>query len=335
MLKILTDRDIELMKDLFRLRVLTTDQIYRLYFHNTSKGYCYQRLHKLRKKGLITSKSIFYDGERKVAVYSLTDMGIRELVKQGELDTYVQAKDIRPKASQRAYIIQINDLYCILAQKGWKLIDSREIKEKFGIHRGNTVQGALIDLDENMTGIFIIMNDPKEETIIKVAKDIPQSKIPNVMVLCKDLNGFERFFQYISNNFIVANSIKVMPYKLAERLLYTFPSEQAFINHFTRWGKIEPIHSKLGFEYTIEMNGRKHYFVEMLRFDIMLLDSLKRYTPDRYQMDGTGVKLFAWSIYAEKIKELFKKYPHISIIELEISDVFSNYKELQTIATGV
>lgn len=317
-----TDRDTNILFDLYNYRALTIEQINKLHFNDRSNmSYTYLRLHMLRQAGLITSKpKVNHKGKKTAAVYMLATKGIQRL-KELKLieDKRINATDLHPDYSHMHYLLDANEIYTQLSG-AWQVLDSRETKRRYHLNRGNMISGLLINSDSKEFGYYIIQQKPDERTLIKILKEIQIINIENILVFCKSQEAYSRFVNKLNElGITTAGTLGVLPYPYGITILKQIKSEHDIVNTITNHGKIIPIKSKHIFaSYTLLMKNEELYVTNMLYNDQMALYSLYNYYGiDQYKREGKKVLIITWKGYEAEYKKVFARYPHIEIIAID------------------
>lgn len=312
-----TQRDLDILLDLYTYRTLTTDQINKRYFDNRkNKDYLYRRMYLLRKRNLITSYPLLYEnGLKKTSCYRLTDKGIRTLIDYGLLDEN-EVKKIRswhfniPNPLQLQFIVDANTVMVELSESGWNMLDSRTVKEEHQMDKNNRVLGMLINQDGHEHALYIFQNNPTDITITRIVNEIQKEKYQNVICLCKGQDGFIKLIREIEqknkHHSLVTGELSVMPFNLGIEFYKKFNAESQFVKLFTNFGEVKPNSTRLKFtKYCINYQGEDMYLVNMLNNNVVILDILERYSYEHYQLNGIKCVLFAWDSQIQQLKERF------------------------------
>ena len=136
-----TERDIAILHKLYQVRVLTKSQLEQTFFRD-SERYGSKRLEVMRKEQLVTSKVAWSRDKGSLeASYRITEKGLRLLAQKGLIsEGEVRARDLEPTEKQREYIFDVNELH--LKCQSIPFVDSRLIKRKYHLNRGDLVAGA-------------------------------------------------------------------------------------------------------------------------------------------------------------------------------------------------
>lgn len=313
-----TERDFNLLLDIFNYRMLTINQINKLHFGNRDNiRYIYLKMHLLKKEGLITTQPIIGDRGRKIAAaYLLTDKGISFLYANNLISHKMRAKELRAEYHQLQYIIDANDLYAELKHHGWKVLDSRATKRKYNINRANLIQGSLTDVSGVEYGFYTLSHNPEELTVVKILNEINNSQLKNILVFCKSQEAYKLFVDKLKELKITTSGVLgVLPFVNAPIILKKIKQESDIVEYITNVDKVIKMTERRGFtRYLIVQNGEERYLANYLYGDQMLLYTLYNYySTDTYQKDGRKVTLLAWKGQDAELRKIFINHPHIQI----------------------
>jgi hypothetical protein len=318
-----TERDINILYDLYQYRTLTVKQINKIYFANREKlDYVYTRLHQFKKENLIETKPLIGEGGRKVAsCYFLTDRGITFLEERGMMvPTSLRARDLWVDGKHLPYIVDTNELYAELTPK-WKFLDSREVKRKYRMNRANLIQGSIQNEEGNEFGLYLLQSDPEKETVQKIIKEIANERLKRILILCKGHKGYITMKDMLKDveRSLVLDQLCILPYGKSAEILKKYPNDWDYFSLFNHFGSVYPVQSKYSFSrYIIHRNGEEKFVANFLLGDQMMLYFLKRYNHERYQAEKKKVLLFVWNGQVREIEEEFHAYPHIEIFPITI-----------------
>ena len=320
----MVETDERLLYDLYRFRILTKDQIERLYFEG-SKWYTYHKMYIMKNSGYVNSKIIMRrkpQGKERTAIYFITDKGIRELKERGWTDEDVEAKDLQIERQNMEGYLEFNDLYVELRDHGYTFIDSRTLKKKYQMERGDLCKGAMITPDGTEFLVYILRNGAKEQTLRRVLKETNRSyehmTRRNNLVLFRGSDSFE-LFQNLHLETVnldgtnILDSIYALPYTYAINLFKRLKTEQDYVNLFSKYGSVyrnseETIEKHK--RYLINQDGKEKYAINLLMNDLTLIDRIKRERWDRH------VVLFVFTDFVDEVTERLKGVRQVEITEI-------------------
>lgn len=323
-------RDLDILYDLYRYRVLTTEQIRRKYFPD-SKYYVNRKLNMLRNSGWITTYSVpRNDGRKGRAHHRLTDRGITLLRKKGFSVVY-NADALRVSNELLIYLYEANNIMVELSPYGWEMRDSRETKERYNMNRGDQVQGTLLSPNGTEYGFFVLEKGTLEKNMAKVVQEIRATSeggagLTHFMIFAKGESSIRHFIERAQEKQLATGgSLCIMDYGLGIEYLQSrlsdkhsfkriFQDEQSPI----RW--LAPS-TKRRFECIARYQEEEVYFVNLLDTDLMKVEAIQNYLGDITRMQRFGERAHRVLVLTEsKLKklhaELLGESPYISYLEL-------------------
>lgn len=323
-----TERDLNILKDLYDYRTLTTRQVLANYFDKPA--YCYQRMHLLRKDGLINSRPLVgVFGQKQTSCYFITDKGIRLLLREGMIEEPVRkAKNIAVKGPHLRYVTEVNEIYLQLRDHGWLMMSGREVKRKYRLNRSSLIQGMIIDKDKECYGVYLVSDNPVEQTVSKIVTEIGNSRIPSHIVFCKGKNGYEMIRERADRmNVFVGGSLNILPFSNGVRILKSLRSASCIVNLYGRYGEVSRVNEgRMPYKHVIQHKGEEKYVTQLLTGDLMTHFSLSKYNHDMYKRERKGILVLAWAAQRKEIEKLFQSYPHIEFewLEMDVLDTLSD-----------
>ncbi|MCP3764542.1 replication-relaxation family protein [Domibacillus sp. A3M-37] len=135
--------EVEILKEIHRLKALTVNQIAQLYFNGKIEN-AYKKIKKMEEKHYIDSTIHFVQGRRQNKVLHLTKLGSERLVSEGVKGIRVKTTtELKPDRSLLHYIVSVNDVFVRLMKAGISVIDSREWKARHGMNRTARARGGV------------------------------------------------------------------------------------------------------------------------------------------------------------------------------------------------
>lgn len=162
----LVERDMEIFKGIAETRVMTIDQISRLFF-NGNKNYAYVRLRQLKQAGYLIAKPYVrrITGQKIGTCYYLTQAGYNAI---GE-PHYNPSLLIEPR--KHDYLIALSELYVQLKPIGWQWKDSRKVKAENNLNRNDRIAGTLTRINpasyngRDEYALYLVSKNPQQEII--------------------------------------------------------------------------------------------------------------------------------------------------------------------------
>ncbi|AYB41754.1 hypothetical protein D5F52_26740 (plasmid) [Brevibacillus laterosporus] len=319
--KRLTQRDLEILFGLHKMRTLTIKQIHDTYFSNNGKGYTYLRLHQLKMAGLVECWPLVNEeGRKNGACYCNTDKGINILIERGLIDSTGSKRNTiirkssknRPSKRIRKSIIEHNGIFLALENVGWEYIEQRDYKRIRGLNRGSVIKGGIKSIDGKEYALYILEKTPREFTLEKIIFELKNSSLKNIIILMK---GKRYYNQIVNDKQIINEELNILPFRIGVKILKRFPSEASIVKLFTSLGEVSIVRNRHMFgKYVVTTRtGEQKYICNYLLGDEMAIRFLKKYTWDRYELDGKKVVLFIWD---NQFLELGKGYEHVEIVQI-------------------
>ena len=241
-----SDKELNVLKDLYHYRLLTTEQIKRKFFSD-SKYYVDRALYRLRNRKIITS-SIFKGsrgkGKKGHTVHRLTETGLECLARHG-MSVEVQSPQLYVRPNQMHYLTMANDVMVDLTLAGWEVWDSRKIKKEYNLDKKMNIAGLLINPEGKRFGYYVLDSAVMNATLGKIQAEIKDNypSIKNFIIFTKGQRSYEQFMEYsfnppkkrVDNRLIEQKPIytgydlKVVSSRTGRRLLQKYPTKSEWI----------------------------------------------------------------------------------------------------------
>ncbi|WP_188623248.1 replication-relaxation family protein [Caldalkalibacillus thermarum] len=316
-IKQVTERDLGILRDLYRFRVMNGEQIRRLYF-GEHEAYTYRKLYIMRNSGWIRSRKIarhLSDASRIEAVHYITDRGLRVLREHQLIgDEEIEAKDLHIKKENMDSYLDFVDLYVELKDSGYTFVDSRELKKKYRTNRGDLYKGSIIDRDGNEYFVYIIKGGARESTLRRVLfeaeKNTMEVPLCRNLILFRGVKSYDEFLGMMDSH--VLASACLMPFGFACQYLRHYQGSQHLVNLITKHGEARENHDHLKsvYPYIIRCGESEKYVADLMMNDLALLDRMKRERHDK------EVMVFTHELFSYDIEERLKDMRGIEVIEI-------------------
>lgn len=338
-------KDLELLKNLIKYRILTYEQVKTL--QNMTMHYVYKRIEILVKKGLIAVEPITrLRGRQNQGKYvRITDKGLTVLKQNGiELDEKINQYHYKVVNRRVAETILANDVFIELEQNNWEWLDSREVKNKYILNRGGYIMGEIAneELNERL-GVFIINHDMKPnfseyEKFFRETLAVSKFGIYNLLILVRS----KEMLQHITADFLNREDspkssllkIRVMEIGTAIRYLEAVLPKQNAFQIFNRMGfNYEIIHNPIyldeftqekrkqfGLEEVIRLKdeqfaGKEYYLVDLLDMDVKKIERLNNVKQEWLEEDNR--ELLVLTLDSAYLKTLLTTKTKLLFINLE------------------
>lgn len=322
-----TERDLNLLKTLYDVRVLTREQILRNFFEGTV-NYGKNRIGVLLKEKLIQSHLRRLEGKM-ITDYRITEKGIRLLIEISIIsDNTVRARKMEPSEKQRQYIVDANEIYFKIPEVPYK--DSRGIKRKHQLNRGELTVGAF-ETNQGDHLLYVLQPESEEGSIAKIISEIREHKssITAYHIYWKSAASRKSFERQFKEHGLVTGGRPIYLLPFTERgfwIARNFILGKSSLNEVLKSKlniSIEEFPNKYGFRYRTYQNGKTKYVIEQLTYDIISINRcLRTYGISQYQLEGRNVLLFYWSDESEGKEELVKKYPYVELVPIDMPEGF-------------
>jgi len=339
-------RDFDILYDLYRYRVLTTEQIRRKYFSD-SKYYVNRKLNMLRNSGWISTFSVSRkDGRKGEAHHRITDRGITQLRQSGYPVIY-KADALRVSHELLGYLREANNIMVELSPYGWYMRDSRETKERYNMNRGDQMHGTLVSPDGTEYGFFVLEKGTLDKNMAKVVQEIRATSgggagLTRFMIFAKGRDSIWHFIEranreerdgkgnLVKNRLVVhvgevSGTLCVMDYAFGVEYLKSRLSDK---RHFKRIFQDEqaPVHwlapsDRTRFECIARYRDEEVYLVNLLDTDLMKVEAIRHYLGDIPRLQRFGETLRRVLVLTEPglrdlHGELLGESPYIGYLEL-------------------
>jgi len=329
----LVERDKEVMNGIAKTKLLTIDQIKRLYFN--SGNHAYRRMKQLEKVGFVTSRPhVERKTGRKIGVcYYLTDMGFNLI----GIEHHNPRKLIEPR--KHDYRVKVSEIFTQLTTAGWEFKGSVEAKEENNLNR-NTKLACMISR-ENLnvyTGkeeysVYLMSENPMQDSVTKVKAEIEKNEkeIKSTIVLhlgeginveYKDESGqrtewTKHLGMYRLYMMQYEKGLKMLKLMADPNYLVKPPFMDAMQELRIKY--LGPENNTFS-EHVVEYSGRKCYLVEMASNNLTTVYHLRQYSKSDALAKDRMVAILALESELDYWKGLFPKqqYPHMEVLPIKL-----------------
>ncbi|MFJ2043934.1 replication-relaxation family protein [Paenibacillus taichungensis] len=315
------------MQELYELREITKRQIATKHF--ASEKYANKRLYIMKKEGLITTKVYGQrtSGQTKTAAYvRLTESGMNLLVERGLLDSKsYRARDLGLSIQQRQYITDANELFVQIP--GIPFMDSREIKKKYHLNRGNLTVGGFSNHQGDYM-IFILNGDAKETTLRKILMEIKAKKYVSGYLVYYKSSSVKRAFETLCHEQALVTGgvpLYMLPFdtwgiEITRRYILStnaFLNLQELLSSYGTLTRVKEGSNKHGFLYGMRREDGllTPYVIEVITGDILILKRcLRNYNVEAYQREGRRVLLFCYEDEVQRYRDELLSVTYVDVI---------------------
>ncbi|ALP37986.1 hypothetical protein ASL14_19130 [Paenibacillus sp. IHB B 3084] len=336
-----TERDVNILYELYKVREMTKQQIVQSYFEGNLK-YGNRRLYMLRDEGLVTSGVHGGNGQGgkrvRTAYYRLTERGLELLRKKGVVEeSKYRARDLELTVQQRQYIIDANELHIRLPDVIY--MDSRAIKRKYNLNRGNLTVGGFNN-EKGDFMIFILNGDAKEQTLQKILMEIgAKEHVSGYLVYYKSESVKRAFESLCDKQGLVTGGVPLYLLPFDDLGIgvtqYGILSTNAFLNlqellsEYGQLTKVKDGKNKYGFLYGMRRDDGlpTPYVIEIITGNILILKRcLRNYNVDAHQREGRKVLLFCYEDEVSWYKQELLSAAHVDIVGISKNAFESNFE---------
>lgn len=301
-----TERELNILKDLYEYRVLTTEQIREKYFEGTKQAVNYV-LNKLRKRKMIRSKILKGSRENKkgYAYHRLTETGMECLARHG-VSVEGQVQNLYINTEHVYYVLLANDIIMSLTKAGWKALDSRKVKQKYNLDQGMQIHGMLFDPEGKSYGFYVMLKRILRNNLGKIIAEIKDNypSIKNFIIFSKGEESYQQFIDFalnpppkrVNNKYIEQEPIytgydlKILPVKIGKKLLMKYPTKSEWITALSKYFGFEIItmgktESRQSFDTIIRYKGEEMYFVDITDTDLTEIHHINLYNQRNYEWE--------------------------------------------------
>ncbi len=332
----LSEKDIEMLTWIYRLRFLTVNQISRAFVNNNS-NYTYVKMWRLKSKKqgrcLVRTEPLMDNkvaGRRKItSCYYLTDKAIRALGLGTEPAIRHINKLEQPKrAKQNEFFVE----WYLKEWPNWAYLDAREVKAEKNLNRKAHFFAAFQDLSSpsgelndqsSYQLLYFVSAEPSKQQIIEIQRELirhAELGFKKASIFFEDKIGYDLFG---SGQYNTA-SLQKLPYEIGVKLVPALgPRKKGLpkiINNILAEMGYASVKITTGPAITFTNkvvkapNGQERYLVELLTNDTGIRVALQQYTHDVYKTDGRQVAAWALEELKDEYEKYFPKeaYPHIT-----------------------
>ncbi|WP_414854188.1 replication-relaxation family protein [Brevibacillus sp. IT-7CA2] len=314
--KNLTERDIQVLHDLYQYQMLNIKQIRELHFPGSEK-YVYKRLFQLKREGYVKSRPLVEKGKKVGAGYFITEKGLRILEVQGLSNKERRARDNKPSGIRLSSVIERNELYTQLLPYKWSFVNGRDFKKTNGINRGALLSGLFIRQDGKQFVLYILENNTRDQTFLKLQREIKLLSDRNILILCKGPVIYEKLWEAEDMH---AKELSIIPFPSAIPIMRWYCTNDILYQELQRFGVVSTEQNRFHFgDMVVQGEATKYYVANCLMGDKMTLHYLKRYSYDVYQRTGIKVLLLHWAV--GEFQFPFDRYPHVQSVPFYLEEL--------------
>jgi len=332
--------DLDILESLYKYRALSTAQIRKMF--NLSKMYTYKKMRILQNTGWVHKAWIkgFAAPQRKKrqgVYFRIGETGIACLRKQG-YPVERKASQLRVSENFLPYLLSTNDLMIDLMSFGWRMLDSREVKRKYSLNRGDSLQGILTSPGDKEYVFYMLMEKTTKPTLTKIAQEMEsysaldatkgERPIPHYIIFVRGQESYQQvnnFFNSRTGAITSSGQIKVMPLFFAKMYFRLFDDKKELLKYLSRFGiedvtaraNLTQIKSYNGLSTVVRHEGEEKYFVNLLDSDLIKMHDIHSYRKEQYELDGRKMLAITTNALINKQQEMLQAIKHIDWYPLD------------------
>lgn len=327
-----TMKDISLLHEVYKLREMSKAQCLTLFFRQ-NEVYGRKRIEIMRQAGVLHSVTKYAkELGRLQATVRITERGLQLLAERGLVqEGAARARDLELSDKQRSYILDANEISFKVSHIPY--LDSRAIKRKYNLNRGDLVLGALSPPEGDYM-LYILTSNVFETTIKRILEEIGTHKnkrrtddvmgIAGYLIYYRDTQARDSFERHSVG--LVTGGVPVHLLPFSERGIYVI-RELIFGEKETllRWmrigaghdGTIRNLSSRYHFEYGVTYpDGTSKYVIDGLTGNKVLLERIMREYSGVTAKGRMNALLFCWDEDEAYFREKTKQAHYIEIVPI-------------------
>ncbi|MFC3041607.1 replication-relaxation family protein [Virgibacillus xinjiangensis] len=321
--------DVEILKNLYNYRALSTGQVSE--FHGMSMPYTYRKLNILRNTGYIRSEPIrgYIRGQSRQGNYHrISEAGIACLRKQG-YPAERRADDLRVRRFHLPFVLTTNNILIKLEQAGWTVQDSRDVKKQYRLNRSTNVQGRVTTPDGMAFVIYTFLHSTSAKNLQKIIREMEQHRFFDTYAFfTKGQESFSQVVDRLMDSRVITEckSLKVFPQTFGINYLLAFrANEEQVIRELAYRGILHVPASETdntarghpdGLSQIVRYQGEEMYFLNLLDTDLIKIKHILQYRKDRYERNGRKVLVLTHPGLRPKHESLLQHVHHVHFLEV-------------------
>lgn len=324
----LQSRDVSLLYDLYRHRVMHTSQLQRLHFPD-AYHHSYKRLQRLHEGGYIRNlpSEEKRRGVKIKSAHYITDKGIRALQEKsviGEKKDEKSAVFLNP--IRQRYLLDASEIYTQVAGTPWVFHTAPEVKRKYGLNRNTEVTGSLT-CDKGEYLFYLISERTHGETLKKLRNELEHNErvehLLKTIVFYKGEAARQRW-----GDFTTGVAFHLLPFDeegftMLRSLACPTLIPNICMDKYN--GRVVRVDRPPSFAEWESADGQM-YVTELFTNDLTKKKILSLYSARHAKEKGKEVLILVKKKDVSFYKEIYKAYPHFIIVGIEKEDVERGYQ---------
>ena len=335
--------DIQLLRSIFLNRIMTKEQIRKMYFHEYPKTSSspYAKLSRLKKEGLIGSKPLVANGQKIAAMYYVTQKTIDMLYfEELAIDFTKRSYDHRPDWRHSLYHIMNAEIDVQLQPQKAHFVHNVTLKHKSEVNRRSRVSGKITTENGIDYYVYYIRRNTGDEIIEYIRRDIEfhQNKMHRVILMTDTPIEWGQYIRMANthqmdieskliefNMILTADLVQRIPfvldYKVREDMIMKHFSEKAKIKKLDK----DQLEARYQFaDYEITMNGTTYLGADAMMTDLTKEIEINSVNPRILNDDKKKIMVITTDLVKGYFSSMSKLPTEASWIEYE----FLPFKEI-------
>src|SRR5699024_6316627 len=131
------------------------------------------------------------------------------------------------------YLLSTNDLLIDLEVHGWKMLDSREVKERYQLNKGDNLHGMLVSPEGKRYPFIVLIHRAGRRNIGKMVSEVARYAFNDMVLFTRTAESFEQALDIFLNNSDVLRyeTFRVLPYSFSKYYLPKYDSDAQVLNY--------------------------------------------------------------------------------------------------------
>ena len=225
-------RDIRILEELYKHRILTIDQLTSRFDYK--KSYMYKLVSNLFKSGLVLTgdvKGFTNQSGIRGRYYRISNRGINFLRDNG-YDLSYSAEDLKVSDLRVPTEIMFNNIYLDFSSRSWSVQGSREVKKKYGINRGDNLNGVLSSPVLKDYPFYIFLENTSDKWLKRVVNEINKYSFSDIILFTVSKSTFEQVINEMLEHADVFtySTFRIMPMKYGTRYMLNYVDNEILVH---------------------------------------------------------------------------------------------------------
>lgn len=243
------------------------------------------------------------------------------------------------------FTLYANQMYAGVSEYGFYFFDSREWKLKYDLNRNAMVRGGISTEDGIEYSVYMLftteevriasMSDKMLYRMMHEMIEFPQTS-RHIIYVYGGQDEYNKVLTFFKNNPVACDELLIIPHGASDvglNIIRLLQNREMYKEHMelhlnARLNSevLEHDTSNLYADYLTEINGQSYYVIDYIKLNEAKLSMLLReYTPDKYHRTGIPVMILCWNAMGNELREYYKLYPYVKIVEMDIQSDLNNW----------